>query len=543
MPPSLLYHSSRPALYPTNSSDSLLVVRFAAPARVASVRIIPEGVRSLDGQGITYPQSWSGQLLFNISPSSPVNALVATSIDYEGGNHAVDYPIDMPEGTVSRMIMLRAPVERLTISIYGYTSPSSSSGDATITADGPGTPADASNEEDYSWLWTWAGDSPTALLNHLSSSADAAEISRTLDCLDLLAETDKSILLETLESDEYLFSLLQHPTSSFAKKLLDDWTYASQPPLSELLPNDHPFKPLLHPSSSHNHAAAWASLDLGVSALSCILQHQPHIEEEDLLRVEMSEQRSNCSRLVDLGERFATEENSEGLGLVLDVFDKATVQDALLWRYLARVVPRWTTITNVLSPERLRSLSIPAEYTRQIIASLLLASSEVFGKKLAFLEAKRLAEPYLAPLSPSDPLRTSFSLSTALPSTPDISSSAVSNFLHFLSKPPLPPSQSSKISSLPLPTLFTLLAPHLAQSLSTAMSPPFSIPPAYGRVEGQEGPGANASAWGGKMYNSHEFRSREMFSGGGLGLGGSGGGVLAVGGRAASKHVDQYETV
>ncbi|ODO08385.1 hypothetical protein L198_00110 [Cryptococcus wingfieldii CBS 7118] len=539
MVPSLLYHSSTPAFYPTNTAHSLLVLRFSAPARVASVRIIPEGVRSLVGQGVTYPHSWSGQLLFNISPSNPVNALVSTTIDYEGGDHAVDYPIDMPEGTVSRMIMLRAPVEQLTISVYGYTNPSD---EAAVPIEASDISSSVSSLEDYSWLWTWAGDSPTALLDCLSSSADSAEISRALECLDLLAETDKSVLSATLESDQYLFSILQHPSSPFAKKLLDDWTYASQPPLSELLPNDHPFKPLLHPSSSERHTAAWENLSIGVPALSSILQHQTQIEEDDLLRVEPAERRSNLSRLLELGERFAKEEDSEGLRLVLDLLHKAQVQDVLVWRQLVGVVPRWTTISNVLDPNYQRSLSITSGYARQVLANLLLASSEVVGKKLAFPEAKRLAGPYLAPLSPDDPLRTCFSSPPPHPSTPAMPSSTESAFLQTLSQPPLSPSQSSKTPSLPLPTLLNLLAPHLTQSLSTAISPPFSIPPSYCRIEGQEGPGANASAWGGKVYSSHEFRSREMFGGGGLGIGGAGGGGGVIGGRAASKHVDQYET-
>lgn len=47
---------------------------------------------------VTYPPNWTGQLLFNVSLSKPVNALVSTNITYNAALHPVDYPIDMPQG-------------------------------------------------------------------------------------------------------------------------------------------------------------------------------------------------------------------------------------------------------------------------------------------------------------------------------------------------------------------------------------------------------------------------------------------------------------
>ena len=45
----------------------------------------------------TYPEEWTGKLLLNVSPSSPVNALALTEIRVVKAEHDLDYPIDMPE--------------------------------------------------------------------------------------------------------------------------------------------------------------------------------------------------------------------------------------------------------------------------------------------------------------------------------------------------------------------------------------------------------------------------------------------------------------
>ena len=47
----LLYYNLHATPYPTNSSSNLLAIRFAAPVRIASLRITPEGVESIDGIG------------------------------------------------------------------------------------------------------------------------------------------------------------------------------------------------------------------------------------------------------------------------------------------------------------------------------------------------------------------------------------------------------------------------------------------------------------------------------------------------------------
>jgi hypothetical protein len=46
----------------------------------------------------TYPAEWDGTLLLNTAPSDPVNALMTTTLQVRAADHALDFPIDMPEG-------------------------------------------------------------------------------------------------------------------------------------------------------------------------------------------------------------------------------------------------------------------------------------------------------------------------------------------------------------------------------------------------------------------------------------------------------------
>ncbi|OWZ76374.1 hypothetical protein C365_05200 [Cryptococcus neoformans Bt85] len=560
MTPQLLYHSSSPSLYPTNTSSSLLVLRFSGPVRVSSVRITPEGVRCPDGSGVTYPPNWTGQLLFNVSLSKPVNALVSTNITYKAALHPVDYPIDMPQGTTSRMMMLRAPVEKLSISIYGYTDePPVGDPKQENAGEGKRPSETALEKEDTSWLWRWAGDSPDCLIDLLNAYTRPELISRTLECLDLLSDLDHSIIPSLFERPNALEYLFRIPTSTFSSKIKDNYKWAFHPSVEPLLPTNHPFVPLLEPDTSARHAAAWQRLSLGKAALACLIDLGARVKEDDLMRVEKGEEKSNLARLLEMGEKFAQDEDDEGLNMMLDLLNSAEleiVDSIIAQEYLARTVPRLSVIAIALSKNgngrgngTMRDLKIGEEHARLVVNALLLCSTEIINGKLTYPIARKLAEPYLPHLELSDPLRIAFTASHPSP-TPDvlsdpdptaralarlshaISSSSSSTLSSFALDPSIlssfPPSfpSSSITHILPPSTLLTFLAPHLTSTLSTAISPPFGIQPSatYTSPEMQ-----GANVWAGKVYTSHEFRSRELV---GLGIG--------PGGRAASKHVDEY---
>ncbi|KAL0245449.1 hypothetical protein I308_104575 [Cryptococcus tetragattii IND107] len=558
MIPQLLYHSSSPSMYPTNACSSLLVLRFSGPVRVSSVRITPEGVRCPDGSGVTYPPKWTGQLHFNISSSNPVNALVSTNITYNTALHPVDYPIDMPQGTTSRMMMLRAPVEKLSISVYGYAD-ESPGGDSTQkdTVEDQKPSNTTLEEEDPSWLWRWAGDSQDSLIDLLNAYTRPEIISRTLECLDLLSDLDDSIIPSLLERPDVLEYLFRLPRSTFSSKITNNYKWALHPSAGPLLLTDNPFTPLLQPGTSARHAAAWQHLSLGKAALTCLVNTGVSVMEYDLMRVEKGEEKSNLARLLDMGEKFAQEGDAEGLNMVLNLLDSAEleiVDSTVAQEYLARTIPRLSVIAIALSRngsgkgnDTIRSLKVGEKYARLVVNALLLCSTEIIDGKLAFPIARNLAEPYLPFLESSDPLRIAFHASHPSPTTDVLSDAdpaarALARLSHAISSsspstssslainPLIRPSFSASSSSithvLPPSTLLSFLAPQLTSTLSTAISPPFGIQPAatYASPELQ-----GANAWAGKVYTSHEFRSRELV---GLGIG--------PGGRAASKHVDEY---
>ena len=48
---------------------------------------------------------WTGRLLLNVSPSSPVNALASTEFRVKEAEHDLDYPIDMPTGVNTALVV------------------------------------------------------------------------------------------------------------------------------------------------------------------------------------------------------------------------------------------------------------------------------------------------------------------------------------------------------------------------------------------------------------------------------------------------------
>ena len=152
----------------------------------------------------------------------------------------------------------------------------------------------------------------------------------------------------------------------------------------------------------------------------------------------------------------------------------------------------------------------------------------------------------------------------------DPSGRALQRFTDALDHPYRP---TGLVHSLTPSQILSAIAPNLLKSLSSAREPPFGIPPSTTTRQpmGSGAGSASASAFAGKVYTSHEFRTREasnnttglssgatgssmdMSAGVGMGSGsGSGAGLGAGAGtgglgvnalkasRPASRHVDEY---
>ncbi|WWC94392.1 hypothetical protein V866_001234 [Kwoniella sp. B9012] len=604
MPPSLIYHSLNPTLYPTNNAnETLLAVRFNGPTRISSVRIIPEGVGTgnLAGQGAdekgnvgtTYPPRFTAQLLFNVSPSNPVNALASTTIEVNPCQHALDYPIDMPIGVTTRMMMLRSPAQKLSLSIYGYQGDSLNTVGEQIQL--PITQAQPVHsarqtkkvDEDFSWLYTWSGPSPSSLFSLLDESVPLQISNRAIECLTLLDQVQvQSQPQKDSQSTSVIPLLLDHPTAlrhimttdSLSAVPLKDRILSD--PESALHPNISPYLPINHPLAAINkattteerHSLAMKNLStslsesgLGLGTLTALRD----ISEKELLNVETGKEKSNLMRLMELADDLISKidkgiepDGTVGcLGKILDILNKSYRYERLN-EYLARNLPRLVVWYNLKKADGKRELEIPLDYSEEVIRSLGEIRSQIINGRSTKFICDGLAGKYLDKVDDEDPLKKIFTnesstqtLSQDVVDT-DIEVDADERRLNRLSQSLLTSSfnSSSLIHSIPPSELISLLSPELYKSLSTSRTPPFGIIPSVQSSDMEQG----AKSFAGKVYTHHEFRrdrndpSSSVGSGYGLGIsgatmGGMGGmGGLGVvssaggGGRAASRHVDSW---
>lgn len=526
--PRLLYHNLSATLHPSNSSDSVHTIRFSTPVRIESLRIIPEGVQTLSGIGCTYPSQFTAKVLFNVSPSNPVNALSGTTVHYEDKGWEQDYNIGMPESVSTRMMVIVGKIDRLSISVYGYGDRAAQGRDV-LRDDNISKFAGENEREDWSWASEWAGGIP-GLIQMLIGGVTPEKRGKALDCLELLAEVDPTM------NDQ----IIQHPTAfsyvrahdsvprPLVQHLYDNPKYALHPNMRDLLPHGHRYKALIEGSQESRKNAAWALLpDEG--ALTVLEQ----LGIGDWTVRDESSGSSRLGRLLDVLDGW--EGTNRGYNLGMDILLGGIGSE---WSSsLARRIPPLIVKSHLRGGDH--PIGIPLSYSQEVVTSLVQIPLNIAGKPTLPV-VKFLAQPYLPALHSSNPLRTAFQptppsiLSQATPAERDLSRfsesvhTPVNGYTHTLT-----PSQ-----------LLSVLAPELLHSLSTARDPPFGIPRMAGSSHIQNS--ASASAFAGKVYTSHDFRSRAVVSegvSGGL-LGGAG---LGIGGnrgesRPASKHVDAYLT-
>ncbi|KAK1923933.1 hypothetical protein DB88DRAFT_258296 [Papiliotrema laurentii] len=322
-------------------------------------------------------------------------------------------------------------------------------------------------------------------------------------------------------------------------------------------------------------SAAWRTFETGSESLATLREVGPG----DMRDVEEGFDRSNLARLMDYTEGVSLDPmRRTDFELALDILSNLPADCVVRKASLERIV-RWT----VVSAQRgsTRRLPFPGELAREVMKVLVGVAGEVIERRLGFDTAKELAQPYITLLDREDPLVMAFEGCDGRQEGDEIdSSSSLSAELYDLSRAldATDPTRRGGVEqvggdSTRKTTTYTvspqdlllLLAPRLLETLKQAPDPPLSIPSDYSK---QRAEGAvQANAWAGKVYSEHEFRNRGEGLPSGLGAGqggvspvtpgfvgqgypsqlalGASGGVMqqhgyAPGGRAASRHVDEY---
>ncbi|KAJ7126453.1 hypothetical protein C8R43DRAFT_1211992 [Mycena crocata] len=112
-----------------DGESGLAAIRFAAPIRVAFLRVFPTETRpfalhSPELVACTEPNAFFLDVFFNAQPTSvefkdkrPANALVPTSIAYAGGQ--VDFSVDMGTEYTTRLMIVKGAFQSLSIAVFG----------------------------------------------------------------------------------------------------------------------------------------------------------------------------------------------------------------------------------------------------------------------------------------------------------------------------------------------------------------------------------------------------------------------------------------
>ncbi|WOO78084.1 uncharacterized protein LOC62_01G001637 [Vanrija pseudolonga] len=457
-----LVYSGTPRTYPEQGGGGLLAaVRFSTPVRLASVRVVPAGVVYPGGVGSTTPDPFPVDVYLNLSPSDPINALARTSLSIEPGAHALDFALDMPEGTTTRLVVVRlhAPGREITLSLYAH------AGEPDVVV--------AEDEVAVSEA-TDLPIPPTALL----LSALLSPSTQALATAQVAARTAALSLADVLPRPDVLAALVSTPAAEGA--------------VTSLLGLES------HPDARGALAALARLSDPNTAAY-------PHTSAP-LPAVLALARAQRDSAHPQAGAALATVLSH--LSALLDTASKpvASTLAAALPQLAAHALARGADITlpRSLDPRSTLAALVP-----------LLAGVTSTGLSTA-PAAAQLARPFVGQLEPTDPLRLAWSSSTPSPALAAPSSEAVR-----LARALDAPAASSSVHFAPTAAeLVGLLAPVYAATLGYAREPPLGIPSTLPHVVAS-GAAASASDYAGKVYSAHEFR-RERETVSGLGVGASG---------------------
>ncbi|KAL1408031.1 hypothetical protein Q8F55_004828 [Vanrija albida] len=457
-----LVYSGTPRLYPELGGGALVAaVRFSTPMRLASVRVVPAGVVYPGGVGATSAEPFAADVWLNVSPSDPINALARTALHVEPGPHSVDYALDMPEGTTTRLLVLRLhpPGTALTLSLYAHSPAASATADADASQLALSGPTELPLPDTAALLSALAARLPGAY-----PTAEVAARTERLRLADALAHPAAlAALLADPGADAAVASLLGLDAHPDPRAALSALARLDAPNAVEYPRTAAPLATVLALARAQRdsaHPQAGAALATVVGRLAALLPASPAIA-----------------------------------------------------RTLAAALPALAAH----AAARGADVALPGSLEpRAAVAALLplLAGSTPAGISTA-PAAAALARPFVARLDPADPLRLAWA--SPIPSPALASSSEATRLARALDTPA---ASSSLLHTPSAPELLALLAPALAATLAHAREPPLGIPSALPRVVAS-GAAASASDYAGKVYSAHEFR-RERETVSGLGVGASG---------------------
>lgn len=69
------------------------------------------------------------------------------------------------------------------------------------------------------------------------------------------------------------------------------------------------------------YVVVWQCFLLGKVVFVCFIDLGVSVKEDDLMRVEKGEEKSNLVRLLEMGEKFVQDEDDEGLNMMFDLFN------------------------------------------------------------------------------------------------------------------------------------------------------------------------------------------------------------------------------
>jgi hypothetical protein len=259
-----------------------------------------------------------------------------------------------------------------------------------------------------------------------------------------------------------------------------------------------------------------------------------------LVTVDKASGLSRMARLVEVLERWegSWDVYEMGLDLLLEGIGNEWSAN------LARKIP--PLIVTLSLRGSTRELDIPKQHYSMEVLTALLNTAPIIDGRGTFHIVSTLASPYLSHLPTSDPLVQVFTVPDASPAPLVVPTTPEARQIHRFSQSLHSPTNAF-VHELTHKQLLEALAPELLASLSSAREPAFGLSPS------KTAPGNNdttsASAFAGKVYSSHEFRTRQnaaIHTAGatsGLGAVEAGHGLGAgsrMDSRPASRHVDDY---
>lgn len=252
--------------------------------------------------------------------------------------------------------------------------------------------------------------------------------------------------------------------------------------------------------------------------------------EHDLVLVPPGGRLSRLAIILDHADRSASEPVPEAardlehcLEILLPYASKAPYAP-----YLADRIPKLVLASRMRGSKR--DIQLHPDSAERVVQSLLLRADDVVAGRSTYDQVIGLVKPWASAVDPDSPTARALVSDSRLAKAFSTGRGSLNDVARKASHGPVlsPLDGSSKFTAA---ELVRAVAPALRASLASAPVPLLGIAPNVAAAS----PDAlnQASAWAGKVYSQHQFRTRDNV---GLGI------TAAVPvSRPASKHVDEYQ--